>query len=113
MVAAVDENGQLVLDKIALAAVVMAEQNAPAAAAAVAVDNNNSLISLKRSSTAWPRIMDPRCLSNVISLMLLRYRSKTVEVWWCWEADVIVRIIERARMGFTVVAEVRAILHPF
>ena len=88
MVAAVDENGQLVLDTIALAAVGMAEQNAPAA-------------------------VDPRCLLNVISLILLRYRSKTVEVWWCWEADVIVRIIERARMGFTVVAEVRAILHPF
>ena len=38
MVAAVDENGQLVLDKIALAAVGMAEQNAPAAVAVVAVE---------------------------------------------------------------------------
>ena len=33
MVAAVDENGQLVLDKTALAAVGMKEQNAPAAVA--------------------------------------------------------------------------------
>ena len=38
MVAAVDENGQLVLDKTALAAVGMAEQNAPAAVVAVAVE---------------------------------------------------------------------------
>ena len=38
MVAAVDENGQLVLDKTALAAVGMAEQNAPAAVAVVAVE---------------------------------------------------------------------------